>query len=236
LEKECIRSNMTGPSAEELINELLRLHREIGNTPTAAEMDESGEYWASKYQDKFGSWNNAIREAGLEPNQRKIPTDDLLNEIRRLARELNKTPTKNYMDREGEYYGRSYLMRFGSWNEAVRQAGLEPNQRISDSEFQEPPESCPLCGDTPEKLDFHHWRYGENKAGCYLCRDCHDSIHAGSARPDKNPDWLIQAVENLLRKHDKHHADTDAHRISRRYNIPSAELVGHIISKTTSPE
>jgi len=153
---------MATPTADDLLDEIRQLARELDTTPTATDMNQSGEYWASKYQEEFGGWNDAVREAGLEPNQPwKIPTDDLLNEIRRLARELNKTPTKKQMNERGEYYGQSYQKRFGSWSEGVRQAGLEPNKRITESEFRDRPDTCRLCDHVPtDELDFHHWRYG----------------------------------------------------------------------------
>jgi hypothetical protein len=223
---------MSGPTTNELLDEIQRLEEELGETPTSIDMNESGEYWAKDYQDHFGGWNDALREAGLEPNQpRKIPTDDLLNELQRLAKKFNKVPTKKQMNDVGEYYGQSYRKRFGSWSEAVRQAGFEPNQRIPESEFQEEPEACLLCNSSPtERLDFHHWRYGDNKAGCYLCRDCHDQVHAGGARPQEDADWLLQAVENLIRIHKEQQDNTSVAAITDRYNIPSEGLVKCVIA------
>jgi hypothetical protein len=223
---------MTESTTDEMLDEIQRLERELDETPTSVDMNELGEYWASDYQDHFGGWNNALREAGLEPNQpRKIPTDDLLNELQRLAKKFSKTPTKKQMNDVGEYYGQSYRQRFGSWSEAVRQAGFEPNQRISESDFREEPDACLLCDLSPtERLDFHHWRYGDNKAGCYLCRDCHDQVHAGGARPQEDADWLIQAVENLIRSHVEQQEDTSVAAITDRYNIPSEGLVECVIA------
>jgi len=223
---------MTGPTREDLLNGLQRLAQELDTTPTATDMNESGEYWSSQYGDEFGGWNNALREAGFEPNQpRKIPTDELLNEIRQLAQRLNKTPTKKQMNDLGEHSSRTYQTRFGSWSEAVRQAGFKPNQRIPEAEFIDRPDTCPLCGAPAiEGLDFHHWRYGKNRTGCYLCRDCHDLVHADGARPEENPGWLMQAVGNLVREHADRHGDANAGAIAARYNIPSERLVESVLS------
>jgi hypothetical protein len=57
---------MAGPTLEELLDELHRLRKEFDKTPSSADMNEVGEYWASTYHDHFGSWNNALREAGFE--------------------------------------------------------------------------------------------------------------------------------------------------------------------------
>lgn len=222
---------MAGPPSEELLDELHHLREELDETSSSTDMNNMGEYWTSTYQDHFGSWNNALREAGFEPNQaRKIPTDDLLNELTRLARNLNKTPTRDQMDEMGKYYGKSYRRRFGSWSDAVRQAGLEPDQRIPESEFRDRPDMCPLCGTSADEFDFHHWRYGENKAGCYFCRDCHDRIHAGGARPEEDADWLLKAVGNLLCGHMETHNDRSVETIVEQYNIPSKALVECVIS------
>lgn len=225
---------MTDSTSEELLEELHRLREELDKTPTTDEMNQLGEYSAGAYQYHFGSWNDALREAGFDPNQSqpgKISTDELLSEIRRLARELNKTPTKKELNDIGKYYGRTYQRRFSSWSKAVRQAGFEPNQRIPESEFRDWPDKCPLCGTSPDdRLDFHHWRYGSNKAGCYLCRGCHDRIHAGGARPDENPDWLLKAIENLIRCHAEHQDQISVSAIVERYNIPSEKLVESVIT------
>lgn len=222
---------MGDATRDNLLDELHRLAEEVDGTPTSTEMNDRGEFWAGQYQDEFGSWNDALREAGFEVNEpRRIPTEDLLDEIRRLAEELNQTPTKKQLNDRGQYYGQSYQKRFGSWNEAVREAGLEPNQRISKSAFKESPDVCPLCGDSPDELDYHHWRYGEHKAGCYLCRECHDRVHADGARPDANSGWLMEAVENLIRHHAEHSEEINVETITARYNIPSEGLVEAVMS------
>lgn len=155
----------------------------------------------------------------------RIPDDELLEAIRELNKKTRKTPpTRDQMDEYGEYYGRSYRLRFGSWNEAVSAAGLEPREPI-DSNFLDEPESCPLCNKTGSELDFHHWRYGDNKQGCYLCRNCHDAVHDGGAHPSSNSYWLMGAVENLVELHFEYHNNLDKHEILSRYNVTSIKLV-----------
>jgi len=137
------------------------------------------------------------------------------------------------MDEFGEHYGQSYRLRFGSWNEAVSAAGLEPREPI-DSDFIDEPESCPLCGETDPELDFHHWRYGDNKQGCYLCRECHDSVHDGKAQPSADNDWLMKSVENLVQLHFEYHGELDKHEVLSRYNATSENLVEYAIQEVQS--
>lgn len=56
----------------------------------------------------------------------RIPEEDLLDELRRLADELDKTPSGPDMAADGEYSPSTYRRRFGSWNGAIETAGLEP--------------------------------------------------------------------------------------------------------------
>jgi hypothetical protein len=71
---------------------------------------------------QFGSWNRAVKAAGLEPyepgasnQQAKLSDDDLLEEIVRLHRELGKTPSERELARFGQYSPKPYKARWGSW-------------------------------------------------------------------------------------------------------------------------
>ena len=117
---------------EDLIAELQRLADELCHTPSQNEMAAHGAHAHATYQDRFGSWNEAINAAGLEPNpggRRGLSDEDLLDELRRLADELDRTPTCRNMKRQGRYDPSTYRYRFGSWNAAIEEIGLGPNLR-----------------------------------------------------------------------------------------------------------
>ena len=116
-------------AADALLDELRRLADELGKTPSHYDMAVHGAYAKGTYQDHFGSWNEAIKAAGLEPNKggSRIPTADLLDELRRLADELNTAPTCSDMKQHGRYDPATYSKRFGSWDAAIEEIGLEPN-------------------------------------------------------------------------------------------------------------
>lgn len=148
--------------------------------------------------------------------------EELLQELRDLAERIGrKPPRKGDMDEHGEHAGRTYQLRFGSWNDAVREAGFEP--RAKPTEFSERPDECPLCGDEEGSLDFHHWRYGDNEVGCYLCRECHDFIHQGDGHTE-NADWLSHSVNFLVQAHLYHHEEIPtASDLVERYNLTNVE-------------
>ncbi|AUX09314.1 hypothetical protein AArcSl_1685 [Halalkaliarchaeum desulfuricum] len=118
-------------STQALIDELHRLTEKLGGPPTLAQLREHGEYSATTYYDRFGSWNNALEAAGYasrDPDS-KIPVDDLLEELQRLADELGEPPSAAQMNEHGDYWASTYRDRFGSWNEALAKAGFGPGER-----------------------------------------------------------------------------------------------------------
>lgn len=111
---------------EVLIDELKRLAGELGETPSAPDMNERGRFSDVTYHKKFGSWNAALKDAGLELNQGySIGEDRLLDELRRLAEELGKTPSRNEAAKYGTFSYGTYVNYFGSWNESLKKAGLK---------------------------------------------------------------------------------------------------------------
>lgn len=53
---------------EQLINELIRVAKLVGHTPTDSEFRKFGNCSTSPYWTKYGSWANACKQAGLEPH------------------------------------------------------------------------------------------------------------------------------------------------------------------------
>jgi len=112
-----------------LINELQRLADELGRTPGLRDMNQHGAHSSKTYQKKFGSWNEALKQAGIEiNNEHDIAKSDLLDELIRLKNLLGRTPTSRDMAEKGKYGTSNYPNKFASWNDAVREAGLEPTR------------------------------------------------------------------------------------------------------------
>lgn len=119
----------------DLLAELRRLANDLGETPTIAQMEQYGEYSSSPYIKHFGSWNEAVAEAGLEPNPGYHPISDakLLDELDRLADELGKAPTVTAMQQYGKFSAKVYIDRFGSWGTACELAGVDDTDGEIDS-------------------------------------------------------------------------------------------------------
>ena len=71
---------------------------------------------------QFGSWNRAVRVAGLVPYESgrsnqgpKITNEELLREIIRIHQQLGKVPSEREMARFGRYSPKPYKVRWRSW-------------------------------------------------------------------------------------------------------------------------
>jgi hypothetical protein len=95
-------------SKEDLIDEIKRLHDDLGRAPTTRDMQKHGKYTASRYFSNFESWNAAVEEAGLTPHERwtipdelRISASELLSELRRVADIVDGRPTTEDMNEDG---------------------------------------------------------------------------------------------------------------------------------------
>jgi hypothetical protein len=115
---------------KELLNDLRSVAGDLGRLPTAKEYDEVGEYSSSSFQRVFGSWNEAVEQAGFEPNDPydEVSDEKLLRDICSVGEKLGKTPSVSEYKDHGKYGAVTFHNHFGSWNEAVEQAGFEPQQ------------------------------------------------------------------------------------------------------------
>lgn len=100
---------------------------------------------------------------------------------------------------------------------------MSDGQSTGDTDrFEERSDTCPLCGEEKTGLDFHHWVYEPEEIGCYLCRDCHTTIHKGKGRRTKTTPWLSYCVENLVGEHlEIRPEETGIQEIAERYNLPT---------------
>lgn len=214
-------------SDEELLEDLRSVAEDLGRTPNANQYSELGMVTSGTLAYRFGSWNDSIRAAGLEINQEFALTQkDLLQELQRLNEEVRKTPPrKEDMIKKGKHSPRTYVIHFGSWNRAVEAAGFTPRHVIED--YEEPPDYCALCESRSSRIDFHHWRYGEDEVGCFLCRKCHDEVHRGNAKV-LNTNWLPHCIERLVTRHMELHGEADPEEILERYNMPD---VGPLVER-----
>lgn len=114
---------------DDLIQDIRALAEELGRPPLGTEVDELGKFSTVPYR-RFGTWDEVLQKAGLEPVDRKdISNEDLIDEIQRLSEDIGHPPTRSEMTEHGQYSPSPYIDRFGGWNASLRTAGLEVNTR-----------------------------------------------------------------------------------------------------------
>lgn len=131
-----------GSSDAELIADLRRIAQRCGTESlTKSQYKEYGRYSAATIARRLGSWNSAIKKAGLVPAlEQSVGQDALLADIYRVARGLG-TERLRHADYKlrGKYSWGVVKRLFGTWDNAVIAAGLVPgwNTRITNEELFE---------------------------------------------------------------------------------------------------
>lgn len=100
------------PSRKELVEELLRLDSALDRIPYPSDVSEMTNYSAAKYQNEFGSWDEALDVAGIDKEK------ELLAELQRVTDELGKKPTQSEVNSLGKYSHSMYARYFGQWSTA----------------------------------------------------------------------------------------------------------------------
>jgi hypothetical protein len=119
-------------SDEALLGELTACARRLRRSPTMREFADDPRAGAHPQTivERFGTWNEAKRRAGLVP-RRFATREELLLQLRRLGEELGRTPTGRDLDtRRAALPSKSlYWHSFGSLSNALRAAGFDVPHR-----------------------------------------------------------------------------------------------------------
>lgn len=155
-------------SRSTLCSDISRVAKKVEGIPTKNDYEIHGEYSISTVYRAFDSWPSAREAAGIngKPDPyNKLTREELLEELKRLRDELEQTPTRQSMERIGEFSGNAYSRKFGSWNKALYAAGLEPNKvHNKNRQIYE----CDWCGKNIKRL--RSTVAGQNNIFC--SRDC----------------------------------------------------------------
>lgn len=155
----------------DLIQEICRLEEELDTVPSTKEMDELGEYSVPPYYRAFGSWNNALKEAGCEPIQtsERRSKEELVAELKRVSEECGGKPSQNDLTEYGGPDPETYRNEFGSWNAALEAAGFTPR---ANGQYIPTEDLCTALRELADELDRQTEMKAMNKSGPYSARTC----------------------------------------------------------------
>lgn len=117
---------------EEIIADLLRVASILKkDIITIEEYDKLGKFNSSSIRRRFGNWAKCLQKANLQyckTDYSDITQEDLLNDICHVAEEYNlKNLSAGIYDKYGKYNHYKIARVFGSWNRALKAAGLYYN-------------------------------------------------------------------------------------------------------------
>lgn len=115
-------------SDKELLQDLGRVAAGHEGKLTVQDYRDEGEYSHTLIQRRFGTWNNAKEEAGLETTEAiqsdKVTKSDLVEDIKRVSEKIDGKITKQKYKEEGRYSFNTVEYKFSGFEEAFEKAGV----------------------------------------------------------------------------------------------------------------
>ncbi len=118
----------------DLLEHLKRFYEENGRPPAARDFINNPKYPSfNSYQNRFGSWNSALKLAGLQTDTRRqrYTDNELLEYLQKFYKDTGKVPTYRDFINNSRYSSFTpYINRFGGWQKALKLAGLDVESMI----------------------------------------------------------------------------------------------------------
>lgn len=111
-------------SDDNLIQSLQELAKDLDRSPTVADVRNLAEKLpdVSTFERRFGSWNDALKAAGMEGAHDRSD-DAILQQLAALLVRLGRAPTKREVDADSSVASSGlYTKRFGKFSLAIDQA------------------------------------------------------------------------------------------------------------------
>ncbi len=160
-----------GVSNDELLADLKRVAETLRKPSVRYEEYPSHSRFSSRLLVKrFGSWNNALKAAGLEISQRQnIPDIEFFENMETVWRALGRQPRRHELIKPfSKIRGETYEKRFGGWRKA-----LEAFIAYVNSEKDETTVSVPAIKSVPERrFPDLRLRFRVMSRDSFRCRAC----------------------------------------------------------------
>ena len=103
---------------DEILAAIKKAAEALGHIPSKREFHAQSGISEYKVTDPFATWNDAVREAGFQPNQANVRIEDakLLEDWAEVVRKLREIPTVVQFRHHGKHSHRVLEKRFGPWS------------------------------------------------------------------------------------------------------------------------
>lgn len=127
------------PRKEKLLAEIKDVVSELGEVPSKSQMESRSDYSIDEFEDQFGTWSNAVRDAGFEPlgsQSRAYTREDVIDGLKNIAESLGKSPGVNDINNNAEFSASVVYNYFESIGDARKAADVEEidEGEISDTQ------------------------------------------------------------------------------------------------------
>lgn len=175
---------MSGITRQQLIQDYQRVAQQLDKRPTLQEYNQHGNHSSTPIYNLYESFEAFKDAAGYQTGQHKIPTQDLINDLQRLANEIGRSPPIEVYDEHGKYNSKTLKNRFGNWSEVLDEGGLEPTNHSKHWSDVNPEiwsytgsveVECGWCG-----ASVHRKPYAVQRYSMFFCdRECkHNHMHS----------------------------------------------------------
>lgn len=114
----------SGCNDEEILDQIRQVS-DNGVAPSSREFDEAeNTVSVSTIQSRFGSYNNAVREAGLEPWSEKTTEEDVIEQLQHISENGVAPGIQEFNDHHHTASQQVIYTHFDGYPEAVKAAGL----------------------------------------------------------------------------------------------------------------
>lgn len=143
---------------DDLIEDYQQVADELGKRPTLNEYNEHGCYSSTPIYKQFESFEELKETAGFETGEKKLSDETLLDDLRRVADEVDRSPPVMVYDKHGNHNSKTLKRRFDNWSNVLEAAGLDPTEHSRNWEDNESEQfgknygtvsvECSYCGET----------------------------------------------------------------------------------------
>ncbi|MBQ5812245.1 hypothetical protein IIW29_01555 [Candidatus Saccharibacteria bacterium] len=107
---------------KKIVTIIVNLRKKLGRTPT---MRDAGMPRSRTINEFFGSYNEALKMAGLKPNHQEYTKQELIRQLKLKNREIGRIPTAaDFNNDPGMASAQTFRKRFGTFENALKAAGL----------------------------------------------------------------------------------------------------------------